>query len=99
MVVQSLGGSSLGATRSRTLGTDAQSVGSVANRISRKTAKCYCRPELSKTAGWPPPRENACRRVGDLVSKNASAFRCVDYCLFLDGIYAERSAADLFGRT
>ena len=42
------GGSALGATRPRTLGTDAQSMGPAANRISGKTAKCYCRPETFK---------------------------------------------------
>src|SRR5580700_1825923 len=99
MVVQSLGGPALGATRSRTLGTDPQPLGSAANRLPRKTTKCYLRPEISKTLGGSPPRENACRRVGSVVSKGASAFGRVDNRVFLDGVHVERSPTDLFWRT
>src|SRR3984885_8511983 len=99
MVVQSLGGPALGATRSRTLGTDPQSLGSAANRIPGKTANCYLRPKISKAPGRSPPRQNACPRVGSMVSKGASAFGRLDNCVFLDGVHVERSVADLFWRT
>src|SRR4029077_16736453 len=99
MVVQSLGGPALGATRSRTLGTDPQSLGSAANRFPGKTTECYLGPKVSKALGRSPPRENARRRVGRVVSKGASTFGRVDNCVFLDGVHVERSATDLFRRT
>ena len=49
MVVQSLGRSALGATRSRTLGTDPQSLGHAANRLPRKTANRHLRPKISNS--------------------------------------------------
>jgi len=47
MVVQSLGGPALGATRSRTLGTDPQSLGSSPNSFPRDTADRYLRRRVS----------------------------------------------------
>src|SRR5215467_13031212 len=98
MVLQPLCGSPLGATRPQTLGADAQSMGSAADRISGKTATGYCGSELSKPVGGSPPRENTWPRVGSVVSKSVSEFGRVDDCVFLDGIHVERSAADLFWR-
>src|ERR1700733_5321988 len=99
MVLQSLGRSIVGTTGSRTLGTDPQSLGPTTNRLPGKTANCYLRPRISKAPGRSPPRQNACPRVGSMVSKGASAFGRLDNCVFLDGVHVERSAADLFWRT
>ena len=55
-------------------------------------------PGFQKLLADHSPRENACRRVGCVVSEGASALGPVDNRVFLHGIYVERSPADLFRR-
>ncbi len=100
LVLQSFRGQALGASGSRTLGFNPQPLGRPADCIPGKAARVSSRIAGLPNAHW--LISIAAERTGGATTepgfqKISSGFAAEDGRLFLDGVHAERSAADLFG--